>query len=322
MMSTVAIEHARRWAWAILGSMLVAACSSQPPGGLVLEIETDVPLPKDVDTIHLQVSSNGSTQFENSYSVGNGALLVPATLTLLPGSTATAPVTIRLLAYRGTDVRMLREVITTIPTTRVATLLLPIQWLSFGMTTGGSVSDPSGVQSTCRAGETPDEGGCVPSTVDSGSLPAYSASAVFAGGDGTGNGTCYDLLGCFAALESAPLDSSNCTIADPGGADVNVALALPASSGDGECDASRCLVPVPMATKGSGWTRPLGGRIALPTAVCTDHAKGSILEVLTSTKCASATAEVPLCGPWSSVDTGAGTTGGGITQGKGDAGSS
>jgi len=148
-----------------------AACSNQPNGALVVAVETDVPLPKDVDTIEIQVEADGSVQFDNPYAVGSGHLLVPATLTLLPGSNAAEPVTIRLLAYQGGTVRMLRQTITTVPTTRVATLLMPIQWLDFGMTTGGSAMDPSAVQPACPTGQTPDEGTCIGDTIDSTTLP-------------------------------------------------------------------------------------------------------------------------------------------------------
>jgi len=294
---------------ALIGSLARAAsaCSNQPNGALVVAVETDVPLPKDVDTIEIQVEADGSVQFDNPYAVGSGHLLVPATLTLLPGSTVGEPVTIRLLAYQGNTVRMLRQTITTVPTTRVATLLMPIQWLDFGMTTGGSVMNASGVESTCPSGQTPDEGACVNDTVDATTLPEYSAAAVFGGGDGTGDGVCYDLLGCFSASTVATLDKSDCSIANPANDVVNVAFVLQPSLGDGECGAQGCLVPLP---SGTGWVKD-GARIKLPRAVCTNPkvvgARVSTATTASSTKsCATMTSTTALCGSWSSVSVGTG----------------
>ena len=281
-------------------ALAVAACSSKPNGALVVAIETDVPLPKDVDTVELQVEADGSVQFDNSYPVGQGALLVPATITLLPGSNASEPVTIRLLAYQNGAVRMLRETITTVPTTRIATLLMPIEWLDFGMTSGGSQMNPSAVTSTCPSRQTPSEGSCISETVDSSTLPDYVANALFGGGDGTGNGTCFDLLGCFAASTVATVKTEGCTMADPGGSNVNVALVV-AASADGECDSHGCFVPVPYGAP--GWTRS-NGTIALPPAVCKDLASGRVSAVRVSTSCASASPTSALCGPWSSVSVG------------------
>jgi hypothetical protein len=288
-------------------SMLGAACANQPPGALVLAIETDVPLPKDVDSVELQVSADGNTQFDNMYQVGNGTLLIPATLTLLPGSTAGAPVTIHLIAYRAGAMRMLKETVTTVPTSRIATLTLPIEWLSFGV--------------TCSPGETPEEGTCVSSNVQSSTLPTYAATAIFGGGNGTGSGQCFDLLPCFADSVAASLDAASCSVPDPGGPNVNVAIELSASSGDGQCGANGCLVPVPSGDGHSGWTRA-GGSITLPPAVCAGPAKSSINAVRTSTRCATAVAGAPRCGPWSSVTSpgiDAGDATGALSSDAGDA---
>jgi len=91
---------------------------------------------------------------------------------------------------------------------------------------------------------------------------------------------------------------------------VNVAIVVSPASGDGECGAHGCLVPI--ASGGTGWTKS-DGRIHLPKAVCTNH---NVLEVVASTTtvaasasrtCASFTTSAALCGPWSSVAVGTGS---------------
>jgi len=286
---------------------LSLSCSAKPAAGLVVSVQTDMPLPKDVSEIRLEVVAAGGLQFGNNYPVGAGYLLVPATLTLLPG--AGGPVTIRLFAFQGEKVRMLRESVTTIPTTRVATLRMPIQWLSTGMVTGGTRSSPGSVVTTCPSGKTPEQGGCIDNAVPESELADYDEGSVFGGGNGGGSGECYDLLACFASSITEELRTSDCTVADPGGDKVNVAMVLPASSGDGQCGPKGCLLPLPSGQ--SGWTR-VNGRLALPAAVCARMSAGTLEAVRVSTSCATSTADAPLCGPWSSVSGSSTDAGAGI----------
>ena len=52
-----------------------------------MSVESDVALLRtQIDTVRVEVLVDGSLQFGNDYSVGLDALLIPATLTILPGS--------------------------------------------------------------------------------------------------------------------------------------------------------------------------------------------------------------------------------------------
>ena len=51
----------------------------------MVALQTDMSIPKDVDSIQIQVSVYGNTLFENRYDVGPSALLIPATLALVAG---------------------------------------------------------------------------------------------------------------------------------------------------------------------------------------------------------------------------------------------
>src|SRR5579862_5820563 len=90
------------------------ACQSQPPAvsELVVAVQSDVALPDSVDHIRVEVSTEGSLRFGNDYDVGPSALRIPATLGLLAGSNPSSPVTVRIIASKGAQTKMLREVTT------------------------------------------------------------------------------------------------------------------------------------------------------------------------------------------------------------------
>jgi hypothetical protein len=245
-------------------------------GELILAVQTDMSLPKDVDEVRIEVTSFGNVVFKNRYPVGAGGLRIPATLGILPGANARALVTIRVIAMQHNKPRMLREVVTTVPASRLATLRLPIQWLSDGSAKVQGSSGPDGgvsfrslhpaagetgdeiIESTCPAEQTNIAGECVDWNVDSETLPDYKAEDVFGGGqeDGTG-GTCFDTLGCMKNSVTVQPDGS-CTIVPPvaEAGHVNVALRL-APGSDGICDDGDCYIPLDSAA-GSGWVGTAG----------------------------------------------------------------
>ena len=114
--------------------LLAAACSSktEPRGQLMLSMQTDLSLPKDVDTVRIEVSTFGKVHFAQDYPVGPNGAKIPATLGVLSASDKTAPLLIRVIAKLGSTSRLLREAVTTVPATRVASLRMPLQFLSLG----------------------------------------------------------------------------------------------------------------------------------------------------------------------------------------------
>lgn len=277
----------------------IASCSGKeapPQGELVITITTDMSLPKDVDKIGVEVDVYGDRQFFNEYPVGAGHLLVPATLGLLAGSDPSKRVTIRVWAMQGGNIRMLREVVTPVPSDRIAALPIPVQWLCDGMAVKQA---DGGVESACPTGQTCVAGECVTSDVDSTKLLDYSDKNVFGGGSGGGNGKCHDTVPCMAgSLVVVP--DANCTIPTPtGGLGINIGLRP--NGPDGICDDAKtnCFVPLDRNDV-SGWMEA-AGRIQLPKGVCRALEDGRIKSVEVSTKCATKTEANPTCGPWSSV---------------------
>ena len=101
----------------------------------MLSVQTDMSIPKDVSQVRIEVSVYGNMLFASTYDVGPSGLKIPATLAIVGGSDPSTPVTIRVLSAQGNTVRTLREVVTTVPASRVATLRVPIQWLCDGQLT-------------------------------------------------------------------------------------------------------------------------------------------------------------------------------------------
>ena len=150
--------------FACLAALAFACSTAAPltPGQVMLAVQTDLSLPKDVDKVRIEVASNGKVHFQRDYEVGPEGLRIPATLGIIAGKDPSVPVTVRVIARKSGELRVLREAITTIPTDRVATLRVPITWLCDEMV----VDDGNGgAKSACAEGETCVSGSCVTATV-------------------------------------------------------------------------------------------------------------------------------------------------------------
>jgi formylglycine-generating enzyme required for sulfatase activity len=294
----------------VVGFALLACLSacgtdekSVTQGELILALQTDMELPKDVDKVRIRVASFGSTIFSNDYQVGPSELKIPATLGLLANpDRPSAPVTIQVIGFQQGRPRVMRETVTTIPVQRIATLRVPIEWLC-----DESARMQSGeVESTCPTEETCVSGMCMASAVDSDDLPDFRPSDIFGGGDGSGNGTCFDVAQCFANAVTLSVDASTCRATLPTDEPtLNVALKLP-GTGDGICSGGVCLVPLD-GGEGGQWSRvgagagsDQGASIQLPQGVCERLRSGKIEAVIAAKQCVTKTVRVPPCGAWSS----------------------
>src|SRR5688572_10635547 len=125
-----------------IASCVVLACSLGAlacereivrPGQLIVAIDTDMALPQQVDTLHVEVEVNGTLAHQNTYDVGPKKAMLPATLTLVARGDGDDPATIRIagskLGEQGLEWRTYREATTSVPRDRIATLRMPVQWL-------------------------------------------------------------------------------------------------------------------------------------------------------------------------------------------------
>jgi hypothetical protein len=269
-------------------------------GQLMLVIDTDMALPKDIDAIRVEVMSSGALVFGADYTFGAGGAKLPATLAILSGKDPSEPVTLRVIGKQALRVRTVREAVTSVPTDRIAMVRLPIAWLCDGLVTD------AGATTSCPSNETCVAGRCTASAVDASTLPVYREADVFGGGSARGEGgVCFDTTACFEMSSPAALDPVTCTIPVPKGAvagAINLAL-VPAhgQSTDGICGASNCLIPLDGDIE-NGWATAFkGDLIALPTGVCDAIRRGKELAVVTSSACTTKVTSRPTCGPWSAV---------------------
>jgi len=335
---------------------LLAACSSkeEPTGQLMLSMQTDLSLPKDVNAVRIEVSTFGKVNFAQDYEVGPNGAKIPATLGVVAGANKAAPVRIRIIAKLNGEARLLREAITTVPGARIAMLRMPLQYLSLGQvvsTGSGSVNNgsvtPSSIRtanlgtldtsdagatggiegaegwaSTCGEGKTADNGACIDIEVDSDTLPDYVPADVFGGGDETGNGTCFDTYECLAQGVDVNIDLFSCAFPSVPGL-TNVGLRVPGGPGKpGICSDdpnADCYIPLDAETPAGWFTRKEDNMIVLPRRVCQKFQETKdILSIVYGTTCAPKTPSVPTCGPWSGVS-GAKSTPDGGTKNQRDA---
>jgi hypothetical protein len=283
----------------VTACLVLPSCSAKKAtakGELMVSVQTDMSIPKDVDRVRIEISSYGNLLFGNDYDVGASGLRIPATIGIVEGSNPGAPVLIRVIARQSNKLRVLREVTTTVPSKRSALLRMPIQWLCDGQATEPT---PGQVLSTCPQGQTCIAGRCEQSKVDAETLPPYTPDQVFGGGNGSGNGECFDTVKCFSTGYEAKVNVTNCTIEKPaGGTGTSVAMVrLPKT--EGICGPEACLVPIDRDPD-FGWKED-GERIVLPAAVCERLLAGTVVAVSVTTSCSTKTAAMPTCGPWSSV---------------------
>jgi cysteine-rich repeat protein len=293
----------------VLGVALSSACApDDKKAGLVLAVQTDMSIPKDVDTVEIDISLYGKTQFNRKFDVGETGLHIPATLTLLPPNEAHAPVTIRVLSYQNDTVRTLRRVVTTVPDNREALLRVPIQWLCEGQ----AEEVDGAVQSTCDEGSSCVTGSCATDEVDSAKLPDFDEAVVFGGATSDGKGVCFDTVPCIASksmgAEEMGLNTDDCTVplggvdgagGSEGGAPEKLNFALSSGEGEGICQKNvGCFIPLDHDEE-IGW-KVESSTVKLPEAVC-EKVKAGDVRLVASTACVTKTADIPPCGPWSSV---------------------
>ena len=282
-----------------------AATACKAPGEVMMVVQTDMALPKDIDTVELKVSVPSQVAFDTPFSPVGAAssLLIPASLAVDLGSNAdtTTPVTFQVIGSQAHTLRIVLESVTTVPSSNVVTLAMPLQWLCLNQAQiDPSTSEPV---STCPTGQTCVAGSCVDATVDSAKLPAYTAASIFGGGTGSNDdGSCFDVTKCFTGSIDTPVDTSGCTITPVG--QVNVALRVETG---GICSPAGCFVPLD-ANSPSGWQAGPNGTVQLPTAICTNPnlPAGTVAGVSVSgvtSACPLKTGGLPPCGPWSSSGT-------------------
>lgn len=297
----------------ISAALLAAACTPQT-GEVMLVVQSDMELPKDVDTLRIEVSALGKPaayEYDHQHlgEPSRQTIQLPATIGILPSEDdPSLPITVRVLGKRGGYsglVRVLNEITTTIPSDRIATLQMPVQFLCM---------DRIGTSKECQPGTRCVGGACVPSGVDATSLPDYSEPEVF------GEGSCLSVAACFdnPTLHEAFIDEN-----DGGKCKVNLGhpIAEDAPSNiavltdyKGMCNNFGCFVALDAGRSDAGWKilDANEGIIEVAPGICDaglrDMVRG-IAETKATAECPQKTIELPTCGPWSTAGLGTLPTG-------------
>jgi hypothetical protein len=319
---------------ALVGGAACSATKLPYAGGLMLAVQTDLSAPKDVAAVGLYITSDGRPIFGDTRDVApNGEVKFPATIAVLADADRPrAVVKIRAVAFKANgDVRVLRDIITTIPKGRTGLLRAPLLWINEGSGSGNRTqllqsasirprdvtSDGfARLTSACPDGETYLEGECADAHVDGDTLPDYTEKDVFGGGDAQGGGRCFDVLACFDAPTAVEVDQAACSVTiggvDPNDPNLSFAMVLPATANTGECANGTCLVPL---DKGLGWSVS-GATVVFPRALCRRIAEGKASRIVASRACPTKDATTPSCGPASSVSAAAPGVDAGGTKSK------
>jgi hypothetical protein len=313
-----------KYKFLLASSMLlsVASCQTEPTGQIMLAMRTDMSLPKDIDRVRIEVTytDSGAFAYQRDFErMGSeDSIRLPATLGFIAPEDRTRAIRVRLIASRGSDesVRVLRDIVTTVPADRIAMLPIPIEFLCDGSAeperdANGKVKrDASGnviVKSACPGELTCQAGTCVSPEIDSATLAEYKEAEVFGGGNGKGNGACFDTAKCFETTTPVLIDpadlvvgTTSCRATISGNASaVNIGLQ---TQGGGMCGPNGCFIALDFDSD-AGWKSTGNGTIALPSAVCEKIVQGKIAGIVsapvTSTPCDQKRAAIPTCGPWS-----------------------
>lgn len=299
---------------------IAAGCEAPPLGQIMLVVKTDMAPPKDFDTLRIEVFNEGALKFEYEGPIpgdpdDKARVVLPSTLGLLapedPSNSIRIEVGVRSGGLDG-KVRVVREIVTTIPADRVAMLNVPIQFLC--KKNDIPLDNQNNLRpSDCPEGKTCIAGSCEDSVVDSSTLPDYDEKDVYGGSGNPANGKCFDVQKCFSApqlVDAAVLDLATCSfpLSAPGDAR-NFGLGV---ESDGICNGQGCFVALD-ANSDTGWKiSDDGGSVILPKGVC-ENLEGqspSSLKVLqivhaaVSEDCPLKEVKYPTCGPWSAVDSG------------------
>jgi hypothetical protein len=267
-------------------SALVFACNEEEPkGGLVVVVDTDFGLDKDIDHLRFEAIQNNRPLVSEDSDFGPNGLKLPASFHI-PTTSDKSPVQLRAVAFKGGIARVQRDAVTPIPTSYVGYLRLPLNYLCDGMATGDG-------DSTCDAGLTCVQGACEPVEVPDSAI-ARSPTPGPGGTIPISGAACFDVASCFTAAASVQPDESDCSIPLPEGADesqINLGIQLELGA-EGVCNAGGCWVVVERGLE--GWSLE-GSRLSLPKALC-QRTDGTPAYTLALTQgCATKTPALPLC---------------------------
>ena len=295
---------------ALLFALGSCSVDNVPSGGLVVALETDLAVPKDVDRVLLEASQGGRVFFSTERAIGEGHDLMPLQLRVSnPGNDK--PVLVRAIAFRGAQPIIERSAITPMPATWLASVRLPLNFLCAGQLT------PSG-ESKCGSDQTCKQGQCAEALLPPEQLLRYEpdpssrqlASSAADGGVDAGltgsvvnaSDRCFDVASCFYSPLDIEVEPVTCSFALPPSVlpeSLNIALRLPLGQ-PGVCENGSCFVVLDADAEGY---QVEANRVYVPVSVCDRMLGGDRMTVALGLDCPKKTLDNPVCGAWTAVKT-------------------
>ena len=311
MMNSARIRRAFAASILPLAALSSAACSGKKNTEIVVAIQTDLRVPKDLNAITLRVISRGAVQYQESHVVGPTGLHLPGTIGLVPDNADDLqPIEVQVVGQwseepdpRLRKERVLRKLRVTFAKGRVGLVRIPLKFACYDVT-------------GCKEAESCLGGVCVPTPlIEGATLPEYTPEEVFGPGGSEGNlAVCWDGAKCLAPARPIAPTADSCVFSLAGGGSFAtfdparpITIALTTSNGLGYCDSGTCRVALEEdELEGFTWTDGTKTQIRLAPGLCTRvrDGKGSIV-VQATDACEAKTAKTPYCESFVSADGGA-----------------
>lgn len=284
--------------------LALAACQPEArEAGLLLSVTTDMAVPASVREVGIVVrgADTGTLYFARRWPVVAGTVDLPATLGLRQPENGER-ILVSAVAYRQTlqgalEPFVLREARTTVPTTRVALLPLPLEWIGWGSAVAvkpvtptapdapttqaamgatlailagprdGVAIDPDAeFARTCAAGTTSVAGACIHAEIPEERL----ADAPLASATSTAPRSCFDPVACFEGGKPTLLVTAH---ERPG----DVTSPCLATRPGAPFSASESFLNVALrARDGNGWVWHVQDRAALDPAAAAEEERADL----------------------------------------------
>lgn len=136
-------------------------------GQVMVVVDSDLAIPGEWDTLGMRIAVRGEPRLDQRYTVGPTNLTIPASLDLVQGSDTSTPVTVTVVAFKGTKLLVTQQFVTTIPPERVVTMRMTLNRACEGV--------------VCLPEQTCSDGVCVAQAVDSSALPDFGSPPAASG---------------------------------------------------------------------------------------------------------------------------------------------
>jgi hypothetical protein len=281
-------------------------CSAKKNTEIMLGVQTDVRIPKDIDEVEVRVFVDGVVVFNPRAPVGNGQVSLPGSFGIVAGSDASKQIVVEVVGYVSTQQKVLRRARMTFVQGRTVFLRMPLKFACYGQ------EDCPDQNDTCIAGE------CKSALIDATKLPEYVSEEQVSGKvGGSATESCFQAESCLPSTTALmPAGADGCTFLAPGDGGAMAftpVLAFQKMGGasvPGFCDASTGLCKVPVdhdAEEGWEFTDATHATVTLASGLC-KKLKSLSGHLEATAACGDKTLDRPLCAPSSGVDAGTDTS--------------